>query len=252
MPLLFASIYIAFLLLVTAHNSMADDSAVHERAIHTPQICDGLIEDETGRRVWSSTSYQPCANNHAIFSLLPWKAGRFADPSDIGVTGSCCPLPAADILSTNTHQTESSCPENYVVTGVIGQDPSKHIPGSLVCTEINTNRYQLGPVSPGLLVGMTSNFYRTPRMLTQVDLSPAFRYSVGRAGLTDWFQAACVGESLGSILVGKKGKRCHHFDFRQLQFRGLAGDPPSGTPVVVFADCTVVTGVLEGEPKCIP
>ena len=59
-----------------------------------------------------------------------------------------------------------------------------------------------------------------------------------------------MGYPFGSLVVGKKNKRCQGVLFRQLVYRGLDGDRAKGTPVEMYPKCSVVSSVFSTEPEC--
>ena len=64
---------------------------------------------------------------------------------------------------------------------------------------------------------------------------------MGRMTKDKWNKEGCVGYPYGSLLTDKTAKVCGGFKFRQLQFKGLAGDPDEGTPVQMFPECKDVS-----------
>lgn len=212
-----------------------------------PKPCFGLQGDQT-TSPWSVP--ERCPVGYAIFSVGAPSGPLNRHPSRIHTSIHCCPLPSSDILTGETVTADSRCPKNFVATGLIFRN-DKTQPNPLVCTRIDARRFRLGPAVPAVYYGFSSMYWKEKRRIMKSEIPPGLRYGVGRRSRTRWRPNGCIGYPFGSLLVEKSGKRCANFKFRQLQFAGKAGDPPSGAPVPMIADCELVTDLLKKNPKCI-
>lgn len=170
----------------------------------------------------------------------------------VGVHGSCCPLPADDVLTEQHVFTEDSCPEDHVATGTKGLEKGRDAAKYLRCTKINTARYQLGEMTPGLYWGNGFAGWQGSRRIEWEDIPAGLRYAAGRQNAERWDIDGCVGYPWGSLLSKKETKHCGGIYFRQLQFNGAQGDPVAGTPVKMFADCDEVKNVNDpARAECV-
>ena len=217
---------------------------------HHPQLCSGYlgtIKDGSGED-WGSVT-DKCPKNYAFYATLPSSSPRDSLPEDVSLVGFCCPLPAQDILTTNEFIEREQCPENSVATGLANVD-CEDCRNALICTEINTQRYELSTVTPGVLWGNSSTFWKHRRRVQFGELPPGLKYGVSRRNKYTFVFAGCIGYPFGSLVVGKRNKRCQGILFRQLMYRGMFGDSPAGTPVKMYPDCNVVTSLFSTEPVC--
>ena len=194
--------------------------------------------------------FQP--SNHAIGRKWGATVGRCAgvagmyfttEPSHEPASGqrldsSCCPLPFEDIFIDEPETfTDSVCPPGSVVSGKVPE--ADRGPNLWICRRVST-RYQLGPETPGAYFGegYSRSEHRVRIRTEQIPL--AIRPAAGRMHFNDWDHDGCVGSPPGSLLVGRIDgeKGCARIRFRELQYRGLPGDPPPGTRVKMFPSCT--------------
>lgn len=174
--------------------------------------------------------------------------------------GSCAPLPMPDILVGNPVQRAGGpCQANEVIVGGYGDGPYN------VCQAINTTRYRLGE-QQHTSTYYNSGTYRGP--FDETGLPVAIVYSFQRMyysawpGLgpyetTWWDRDGCVNLPYGSLSTYKNGKYCGDIRSKVLQWAGAPGDPPLGTPVKMFPDCSGLVGggtrvaALGSNPGCI-
>src|SRR5690349_4676635 len=72
---------------------------------------------------FSMPHFDGCAPNHAVLALDESSPGglfswRRTDPGQLPMTGTCCPLPASDVLIPGVEVfVPSTCPPSFIVTG---------------------------------------------------------------------------------------------------------------------------------------
>ena len=180
----------------------------------------------------------------------------------IPVRGFCCPLPRKDILSEEKVTTREECPYGYVATGSFNKPGCSRFmkffwscPGEsgeyLRCTKINLERYQLGKARIGIYWGAGSSQIHEDKTIRHSEIPAAIRAGIGRVSKYTWAFDGCIGEPIGSLLVGKKAKYCKDFIFRELQYAGKDGDPPKGTAVKMYSECESIDDVMNPNPSCI-
>lgn len=221
-------------------------------ADHSPRICTGF-QDFTGRRpFWGTVGEEGCPAGYAAYGAVrPGRISSFAPGEAVPLHAVCCPLPAADIFSGKETMTRDECPEGYVMSSGNNLFKCQDCEGWVQCREINKERYQLGPMTPGVLATTFQRPWREERFLPPYAIPAGLRYGLLRLGLYSFDQTPCLGYPFGSLLTAKRGKRCYSFIFRQLQFRGQAGDPPQGTPVLTYAQCDAISDLFDPAPACI-
>lgn len=228
--------------------------SAEQRATHEPKPCVGYNSagGEWGWQWMYRGRESFCAPDQALMEVDD-PAGPRGPGELINATGNCCSLPAGDILLDEHVIEQELCPEGYVATGkkVFGNVGEKLTYG-LRCTKLNAERYQLSEPSPGVYwgVGTGFSFWNESKRITRADVLPALRTALGRMSRTEWDVDGCVGEPPGSLLVGKKTKRCSGFLFSRLEYAGLAGDPAAGTPVKMFPPCEELLDPLDQNPGC--
>ncbi len=223
------------------------------------KICVGFNPDEQywGRKGREETS---CSSNYAMYgTAVP--AGPSYPPKAVRFGGSCCPLPSEEVLTEEQVVVPAECPEGFVVTATLPGplcrefyrfsfcDPEEGM--SLRCTKINTKRYQLGPKTPGILWGVSATAWKQGRHIKRIELPAAIRFGLGRISKYRLTSGGCVGDPYGSLLVAKQSKRCSDLIFRELQYKGLPGDPPQGTSVEMFPRCRFISDRFEQHPTCV-
>lgn len=163
--------------------------------------------------------------------------------------GNCCALPAADVIIPFPIASRyAKCPDNTVLVGSRRASIDPLSVTRVYCARINETRYQLGAPTPGVGWGMGGD-WRSARYRND-ELPAAIRWAVGRSSLTNWDVDGCIGDPIGSLLVEVPTSSCSSARFRQLQFAGLPGDPPKGTPVQMFPDCDALPDVWSLDATC--
>ncbi len=222
---------------------------------HSPQICIGYYP-QLG--AWGHLAIPPvnnfinCPNNWALYGLMR-PSGDPPDGKYVFAVGSCCPLPADDIL-LDTHVSASEyCPANHVATGgttLVGNKQVK--PDNLMrCTRINTERYQLSQTREGFAWGALTPNYFEKRVLKRIEIPAAIRFAITRPRSHVGEREGCLGSPIGALLVAKTGKKCSQFLYQELQFRGINGDPQAGTPVQMFPECRDIDDPDDPNARCI-
>lgn len=143
---------------------------------------------------------------------------------------------------TGIRQTRASCdPTN---TGLKGCDQVFR------CTKINSDRYVLGPVTKGSLWGIDSSSaypWKKRKHIRQNEIPPAIRYGIARGSLHHISHSGCIGDPIGSLLVGRKGRRCKDTLWREVLER-------SGDKVVkikLYPECRALDNIYSNEPICV-
>ena len=135
----------------------------------------------------------------------------------------CCPLPATDILSKlPSVERSAGCGGDEVITGVASNN-------RFHCTRINTTRYSLGPHAKPCYFGSGwAGFWGVQTCSGHPgSFSVLQKQYFGSDG--------CSGYPYGSLFVSQTGRECKDMSARRLLYKGtVAGDPPAGTPVVMF------------------
>lgn len=204
---------------------------LHGRALSDksgPYVCVGYLP-ESATTKWGY--YRSCPRGYAIFDSIFFKDY---------VAGSCCRLPADDILQGE--QLDGGflkCPENSLATGV-------ELPGKLRCTKINEKRYLLSKEQAGVYWGYGSRQFRERRTVQKANIPLGLRYGIGRDQFQSWHPEGCLGYPWGAILSGWGPETCQNTSYRTLLYLGKEGDPPRGTPVPMFPSCK--TGVNPYDP----
>lgn len=236
-------------------------SVLAEPEVHEPKICIGYHPatkgSESGSGAWgpsggfdSKSQWILCPEGFAVFGTQR-PVGSPSTAEEIKIVGSCCPLPAGDILDTTRTSNATICPDSMIATGF--SDPSQE-KVLLRCTAIHTGRYKLGDSKGGIMWGLASAAafsWRENKLIRRNELPAAVRYGLSRKTRSNWSTSGCVGEPIGSVLVGKENKSCKGMLFRELQFAGINGDPPSGSPVVMFPKCQTISDLLSADARCV-
>ena len=202
-----------------------------------------------------------CPTGFAYYGATP-PGGLRRPAAAVPVFGSCCPLPSSDILLKEQVEVFEQCPEQYIATGFrLGEDCTR-IPllqyglcgegkgHKLLCTKVNTARYQLGEIRNGFFWGVSSKRWHESKFISKQTISAGLRFGLGRVSKYFWRESGCVGDPPGSLLVGKVSKRCRGLLFRELQYRGQSGDPKQGEAVTMFPACDEISDRFEENVFC--
>lgn len=234
----------------------AGTTAVPQSAAgHQPKICLSWnpVEKSFGWDGWQETSDHFCPINYAIYATDDQTSGS-AEPRYSYFTAGCCPLPADDILTSESTLEWDGCPEDAVITGMTYMPAEGDRPITKVrCTKINTTRYRLGEKRPGAYWGVGSGIhsYGEKHAIKISDVPAAIRSSIGRRSFSGWDSDGCIGEPAGSLITVRSVTPCSDSKFRELQFAGAAGDPVAGTPVKMFPECTRISDIFDPNASCI-
>ncbi len=188
-----------------------------------------------------------CPDNHAFFSNKDVGGERKSGPGYfVPLSGACCRLPYDDILTDqHTYSAFESCPDQWVATG--GSGPC--VEGcTMRCTQINTEKYMLGPET-------MSYYWRDPkggrtygrgsaRQMLKEHIPIALVYAVGRLEHNLWNMDGCIGYPFGSLLTRKSRKRCDGFFYRRLLYK-------DGTPVRMYPECEAIDDPYTPEARCV-
>ena len=79
---------------------------------HDPKICPSIMPAKTGA----------CPPKRGLLAVDDSSNSNWAgSPAEVEMNGSCCELPASDILTTeHVYNVEAECPSNHVITGTVG------------------------------------------------------------------------------------------------------------------------------------
>ncbi len=211
-----------------------------------PYICNGFLPH--GDELWGRTKV--CPSGYAAVSI----DDGFGKGAEKGLPSwtllSCCRLPSADILTGRTIKAEMSCPNNYVV---IGTDESEILPNKsypLICAEINTNRYFLGKETNGVYWGSGQSLRGEKTFLPSNQIPISAFYGVASAKFRDLEDDGCLGDPVGSLMVGRGVGDCTKHAFRSLLYRGQQGDPAKGAPVQIFPKCSTMENPYDPTSGC--
>lgn len=260
------------LILLASTPCQAQKDGIQIPKDHSPKVCTNYnFEADSWSGIQTKVSPQPkrCPQNQVLLSVRTSMRRNIASgPKYVHLSGSCCPLPADDILLDETRMENEACPENFIAVGVTLDvyyadcDSSQksrctrliyETPSSLICQKINTKRYQLAAPTSGIANAASAHlrhlFFEDFTRAKHIPL--ALRYGILRSGRTNLERLTCVGYPWGSIVTGKQGKLCSKIQFRQLQYRGRAGDPKKGSAVALYPECVRLDNPLAKEPRCI-
>ena len=241
-----------------------------------PYVCIGATPEEdtsSWQAINSGSGTVNCPQGYALYGATPQPGNP---PS---FTGICCKLPKSDILTSEVSEHPYSCPAGSVVTG--GRPKSilpcvrdlasckvdcdrahdacrkkrrsaEHL---LRCTKLNLSRYQLSRTNDVATVRLASHFSQRSVSLTPKRSIPlAIRYGIDRGSKYSWNYSVCAGRPWGSLFAGRlegRSKKCEAFLFDTLEYRGLPGDPPRGTPVKMFPDCEKLSDLYDPNAYCV-
>ncbi len=249
--------------------SSAASAAPAERPKWEPSVCNGLRSPKGSPPMWGMISVgelrsvDNCPPGAALINAEP-TGGRYGIPERVPVMGACCELPP-DALTSEKLLALETCPEGYVATGVqVLESKEKEwwaVPKALICTKINAERYLLGEPKLAIRVSPARELGDVPFLrqiigeytlfaTTSGRIPAGIRYAIGRVSGRRWSADTCTGFPWGSLLVAKTPRGCN-FSFRELQYRGLSGDPARGTGVKLFPDCDYLDDPLSTAPNCI-
>lgn len=211
-----------------------------------PYVCIGFNPGQ-GVEGWGEV-HDSCPRGYAYFSFR--EPGRIeTKPERVAVGGACCRLPAEDVLTEERVKSFGACPENFIGVGGDYRPPDHH---ALLCARINTERYQLGPVTGGRYFGVGYSMAKHRTRIESAALPVALRYALGRSSYDKWIGEGCVGVRPGYLVTGKQPRTCETIEFRELQYAGRAGDPPAGTPVEMLPKCSKIENEFDAFSGCFP
>ncbi len=215
-----------------------------------PYVCTGYLPFATpGWPKWGVTR-TACPTGFAYYGT---EEGTMPSAHDSFLLAACCPLPANDVLLDDTITAPEACPDGYVITGAaysVELELSK--PVDVRCTKVNSTRYLLGPPRRAKYYGNGYSGRAQAERLGNLDVPLAIRTALSRTNYATWDLEGCLGDPPGALLVKKGGRRCYDWSYRQLQYAGSPGDPPRGTPVVMFPECGELANVFDPGAGCLP
>ena len=214
-----------------------------------PYICLGYTSRQEFQK-WGVIGNE-CPEGYAYLSA---ERQRISAKEPGPIIGSCCRLPAPDILTEERVEREKSCPEGFVAIG------AKNSHGGagwkkpqLVCARVNGTRYRLGPKVPGVFWGVSLALPNVAPTLLREQIPLAIRYGVQRYDYRTWDNHGCLGNPWGALLVDLAEDNCSESFYRELQYTGqYPGDPGPGTPVKMFPDCSELENIFDPTSGCRP
>ncbi len=217
-----------------------------------PFVCLGYHDAPDNREYkWSQRQMNDCPLNHGLI-VVDDVTDNASSAENVLLTGNCCRLPDDDVFVRGPEVlADNLCPPGHIVTGN-RFDWREERSQPLICKPINTRRYKLSPPTAGLAFGVTTNWAYRKTGFDRFDLPVALRYGALRYNYDSWGRFGCIGVPWGSLLVGKAGPRCEGLRFSELQYAGAPGDPPAGTPVKMFPDCSSIDNVYDPRSGCKP
>ena len=234
-----------------------------------PYLCIGYNPSRADWGVIRLRSHQEveasCDPGYAYMSI-DFIGGTPREGRKIEVLGRCCRLPDGVLTSEHLYATED-CPTGTIATGIKYERPLKgcdenwkdcarqieEMDHFLRCTKIHEERYQLGEEKPPYVLGFNLGFNLeeggSEPYTSRSQVPLGIRYGTSRNNLYELDGGGYIGFPWGSVLVGKHSKT--RYSFRQIQYRGAAGDPPKGTPLKVIPDCESISDPLDPNAHCL-
>lgn len=194
-----------------------------------------------------------CPPHHVFFGVIN-PSGSFLG-EQVRVNGTCCPLPRMDILSNIHVVAKAMCPENTVATGTFllpCARNQKDCSRPLRCTRINETLYSLAPPKTGIFwgVGAAGAFpWVEPKRIRRNEIPLAIRFGVARRNRTQFNVNGCVGDPIGSVLVGKRDSTCNGMIWKQILVKGT--QKQEAKPFPMFPDCIDIYPFFSKSAKCI-
>lgn len=247
---------------VFACSQVRADSVVEETVVDVPSanVCVGY---HPPTKTWGFESSRPgewylCPEHFAFTGVTNLKLRPSS--GNVEVSGSCCPLPAEDILTDKHCFVELRCPRDTVVTGLQHFSTPNCLEScrrSLRCTRINVQKYELGPVHSGVQWGISTSAtfpWLERKRIRKDEIPMAIRYGVSRLTRALVTKDGCIGEPVGSLLVGKGKKKdsCKDGSFwRELRYRSSAEGAESTQAVKMYPECRDIDDIFSPAAKCV-
>ncbi len=233
-----------FVFLVDLERKHSENAELHSKNSEErkPSICLGYT---TGANNTNWNRQSECPDGYAFF-----------DQDDGSLpAGTCCPLPEEDVLAEEEIFTEDRCPPDSIATGVYWdpeREPGK-CPGcfqKLRCRRLNREKYTLSRGVAGVQYGDRSSVSFSGEEMSRNDLPVALRWGVGRVDLSSLDSDGCVGNPPASVLVGRKGRRCHEMEFAEILRRTSAGRSGSPARLKMYPDCRSLVDIYDPSQGC--
>lgn len=230
----------------------SNDGSVTARAFRRagddagPYVCTGYNPGSVGK--WGEP-VQECPPGYAV-TATDDVAGRFPTLAAVRVSAVCCRMPLPDIATSEVFSAEIECPEGSFAIGAQQDIYCTDCVKQLRCAMLNSRRYMLGPEEPGRYWGIGRNMRWMHQRTDRRDTPVALRYALGRMGERAWDPDGCIGQHYDSVLT-RKSQTCDGQRYRQILYRGIAGDPPAGTPVRYFPDCDALSDEFDPVAGCV-
>lgn len=185
-----------------------------------------------------------CPSNFAFLEL---------DDSGPLPLGTCCRLPADDILTSESSWTSQQCTADTILTALRQRERQKGekdiVTTEIRCTKINTARYSLSSAYPGHSYGEGGSLSMAPEEIDRSRIPLAYRGAFGKSSEGVFDNDGCVGQPWGSVLTAVKGKDC-----KKLEFRTLLERDPQGilTPIPMYPQCQELSDPYDPSRGCLP
>lgn len=237
------------------HAQLADALREQETASSPGYPCVGYLPptDTWGWKELSHHAWNECPPGYAFFGVErpfgKWEA------EDVPLHGNCCRLPAGDILTEEHLITRGACPDGYVITGMrmVGvsyADCPKDCGRKIRCTKINQKDYALGPIRKGVHWGVNSSAafpWKEKKSIRRNQIPLAIRYGVARQMRARVGNDGCVGDPIGSLLIGARALGCVNTLWREV-FKVL--DRGEKKRMQMYPECKDISSVFSPDPKC--
>jgi hypothetical protein len=189
-----------------------------------------------------------CPRHYAFFGI----AKPFGGNKEVAIYGNCCRLPREDIVTAKEVYVDSVCPDGYIVTGyeIRDEDLCTDCLRRLVCNEINTQKYQLTSPRSGMFWGMAVSVafpWDEIKRIRRDQLPLALRFGLSRYTRTYFAESGCVGNPVGSLLVGKSGSECQDTLWAILLEKGETESEAKWRPVTMYPECSAIDNLFSEE-----
>ena len=204
---------------------------------HGPYLC--AAENRGGEPSTTFGRTLECPPHFAFFEM---------DDSAPPALGTCCRLPADDILSTESAWIAGQCPEDSLLTAIRERQHSTPSEFEFRCTRINTKRYSLSPAGPGYSFGDGSSLSAVPEQIDRTRIPLAYRQAFGSIFDSARDRDGCLGQPWGAMLTAINGKDCQKLEFRTLLEKSEAGEL---TPVTMYPPCQSLADPYDPSRGCL-
>ena len=185
-----------------------------------------------------------CGKGEALIAVDDRMPGH-RRPGERFFQGSCCSLPADDIVGDSVVESNWECPVDFIAVGVRFPIDCKGCLDSILCAKINLQKYRLSARMPGVPFGAGVSDFSAKDRLSFAQLPASIRPGVSRVTFNQWDRDGCIGSTPGGLYIGsRQNGACDAHGFRMLLRRS------DGLPVKMFPDCISSADPLRPERGC--